>query len=264
MLDTDTKRRIDTARDILVGKVPDPKSQVEQITIALIYKFMDDMDAESEELGGKRKFFTGNYARYGWAKLMAPSLGGHEMLGLYGEGIAKMPENPGIPRFSATSSRTPTCPYRDPETLKAFLKIIDEFSYDHSERLGDAFEYLLSVLGSQGDAGQFRTPRHIIDFMVEIVAPQKNDTILDPACGTAGFLISAYKHILRTNTDAKGHSKLTPGRTRPARQKLQGLRHLARHGAPLSGQPLPARLYRSAHLRIRHAHLRGALERIAG
>ena len=58
MLDTDTKRRIDTARDILVGKVPDPKSQVEQITIALIYKFMDDMDAESEELGGKRKFFT--------------------------------------------------------------------------------------------------------------------------------------------------------------------------------------------------------------
>ena len=50
MLDTDTKRRIDTARDILVGKVPDPKSQVEQITIALIYKFMDDMDAEAEEL----------------------------------------------------------------------------------------------------------------------------------------------------------------------------------------------------------------------
>ena len=45
MLDTDTKRRIDTARDILVGKVPDPKSQVEQITFALIYKFMDDIDA---------------------------------------------------------------------------------------------------------------------------------------------------------------------------------------------------------------------------
>jgi type I restriction enzyme M protein len=210
MLDTDTKRRIDTARDILVGKVPDPKSQVEQITIALIYKFMDDMDAESEELGGKRKFFTGDYARYGWAKLMAPSLGGHEMLGLYGEGISKMPENPGIPPLFRDIFKNAYLPYRDPETLKAFLKIIDEFSYDHSERLGDAFEYLLSVLGSQGDAGQFRTPRHIIDFMVEVIAPQKNETILDPACGTAGFLISAYKHILRTNTDAKGHSKLTP------------------------------------------------------
>ena len=56
MLDADTKRRIDTARDILVGKVPDPKSQVEQITIALIYKFMDDIDATSEELGGERSF----------------------------------------------------------------------------------------------------------------------------------------------------------------------------------------------------------------
>jgi type I restriction enzyme M protein len=210
MLDTDTKRRIDTARDILVGKVPDPKSQVEQITIALIYKFMDDMDAESEEFGGKRKFFTGDFARYGWAKLMSPSLGGHEMLALYGEGISKMPENPGIPLLFRDIFKNAYLPYRDPETLKAFLKIINEFTYDHSERLGDAFEYLLSVLGSQGDAGQFRTPRHIIDFMVEIVDPKKTETVLDPACGTAGFLISSYKHILKTNTDANGHSQLTP------------------------------------------------------
>ena len=50
MLDAITKNRIDAARDILVGKVPDPKSQVEQITIALIYKFMDDIDADSESL----------------------------------------------------------------------------------------------------------------------------------------------------------------------------------------------------------------------
>ena len=210
MLDTDTKRRIDTARDILVGKVPDPKSQVEQITIALIYKFMDDMDAEAEELGGKRKFFTKEFTRYGWAKLMSPSLGGHEMLGLYGEGISKMPENPGIPALFRGIFKNAYLPYRDPETLKAFLKIINEFSYDHSERLGDAFEYLLSVLGSQGDAGQFRTPRHIIDFIVEVIAPKKNEKVLDPACGTAGFLISAYKHILKANVDKKGDSKLTP------------------------------------------------------
>ena len=200
MLDTATKRRIDTARDILVGKVPDPKSQVEQITIALIYKFMDDMDAESEELGGKRKFFTGDYARYGWAKLMRSGLGGHETLNLYAEGIARMPENAGIPPLFRDIFKNAYLPYRDPETLKSFLKIIDEFSYDHSERLGDAFEYLLSVLGSQGDAGQFRTPRHIIDFMVEVLDPKKNETVLDPACGTAGFLISSWKHILKANS----------------------------------------------------------------
>jgi len=210
MLDTATKRRIDTARDILVGKVPDPKSQVEQITIALIYKFMDDMDAESEELGGKRAFFAGEYGRYGWAKLMRSGLGGHETLNLYGEAIATMPQNPGIPPLFRTIFKNAYLPYRDPETLKSFLKIIDEFEYDHSERLGDAFEYLLSVLGSQGDAGQFRTPRHIIDFMVQILDPKKEEVILDPACGTAGFLISSYKHILRANSDANGNSTLTP------------------------------------------------------
>jgi len=210
MLDSDTKRRIDTARDILVGKVPDPKSQVEQITIALIYKFMDDMDAESEEFGGQRKFFAGDFARYGWAKLMHSGLGGFETLNLYADAISKMPQNPGIPLLFRDIFKNAYLPYRDPETLKSFLKIIDEFSYDHSERLGDAFEYLLSVLGSQGDAGQFRTPRHIIDFMVEVLDPKKNDVVLDPACGTAGFLISAYKHILKANTDAKGNSTLTP------------------------------------------------------
>ncbi len=210
MLDTDTKRRIDTARDILVGKVPDPKSQVEQITIALIYKFMDDMDAEAEELGGKRKFFTGSFARYGWAKLMSAGIGGHELIGLYGEGISTMPQNPGIPALFRDIFKNAYLPYRDPETLKSFLKIIDEFSYDHSERLGDAFEYLLSILGSQGDAGQFRSPRHIIDFIVEVLAPKKGEVILDPACGTAGFLISAFKYILRTNADAKNNSTLTP------------------------------------------------------
>jgi type I restriction enzyme M protein len=210
MLDSDTKRRIDTARDILVGKVPDPKSQVEQITIAMIYKFMDDMDAEAEELGGKRTFFAKDYARYGWAKLMRSGLGGHETLALYAEAITKMPENPGIPALFRDIFKNAYLPYRDPETLRAFLKIIDEFTYDHSEKLGDAFEYLLSVLGSQGDAGQFRSPRHIIDFMVAIIDPKKTESLLDPACGTVGFLISAFKHILRANTDKKGHSTLTP------------------------------------------------------
>ena len=222
MLDAETKRRIDTARDVLVGKIPDPKSQVEQITIALIYKFMDDMDAESELAGGNRKFFAGDYARYGWAKLMHSGLGGQEILNLYAEAITKMPENPGIPPLFRSIFKNAYLPYRDPETLRMFLKIIDEFAYDHSERLGDAFEYLLSVLGSQGEAGQFRTPRHIIDFIVSVVDPKKNETILDPACGTAGFLISSYKHILRANTNPEGQSTLTPDENKRIAQNLKG------------------------------------------
>lgn len=222
MLDTVTKRRIDAARDILVGKVPDPKSQVEQITIALIYKFMDDMDAESEEFGGKRKFFAEEFACYGWAKLMRSGLGGHETLNLYAEAIAKMPRNPGIPVLFRDIFKNAYLPYRDPETLRAFLKIIDEFTYDHSEKLGDAFEYLLSVLGSQGDAGQFRTPRHIIDFIIALIDPQKSETILDPACGTAGFLISAYKHIHKAHLDGKGHNTLTPDEKGRLAQNFKG------------------------------------------
>ncbi|MBU1862684.1 MAG: N-6 DNA methylase [Candidatus Omnitrophica bacterium] len=199
MLTNGTKRLIDTARDILVGKLPDPKSQVEQITIALIYKFMDDMDKQAEELGGKPKFFTGEYGKYAWSKIFDPRVSGHELVGLYGEAIQRMNQNPNIPQLFRNIFKNAYLPYRDPETLKSFLKTIGEFEYDHSEKLGDSFEYLLSVMGSQGDAGQFRTPRHIIDFMVEVVAPCKNETILDPACGTAGFLISSYKHILEKN-----------------------------------------------------------------
>ena len=225
MLDSETKSRIDNCRNILVGKVPDPKSQVEQITIALIYKFMDDMDAEAEELGGVRTFFAGNFARFGWPQLMAPSLGGFEVLALYSEAISKMNENPGVPELFRDIFKNAYLPYRDPETLKSFLKEINTFSYDHSERLGDAFEYLLSVLGSQGDAGQFRTPRHIIDFMVEVLAPQKHETILDPACGTAGFLISAWKHILKANTSAGAKvagDKLTPDERARLARNIKG------------------------------------------
>ena len=200
MLDNTTKRKIDTARDILVGKIPDPKAQVEQITTALVYKFMDDMDKESQELGGKAKFFTDGFAKYSWTKLLDRSLSGQQRLNLYVEAITNMSKNPHIPQLFRDIFKDAFLPYRDYETLSLFLKEIDKFAYDHSEDLGNAFEYLLSVLGSQGDAGQFRTPRHIIDFIVESVDPKKNETILDPACGTAGFLISAYKHIQKHNS----------------------------------------------------------------
>lgn len=205
MLDTATKKRIDDCRDILVGKLPDPKAQIEQITIGLIYKFMDDMDKEAIELGGKAKFFSGDFEKYNWDALFDAKVTAHQMLGLYSEAIVSMDKNPNIPQLFRDIFKNAYLPYRDPETLKMFLKTISEFEYTHSEKLGDAFEYLLSVMGSQGDAGQFRTPRHIIDFLVAVVDPGKTDTILDPACGTAGFLISAFKYIKEKN-----NNKLTP------------------------------------------------------
>lgn len=220
MLDNITKKNIDDCRDVLVGKVPDPKSQIEQITLALIYKFMDDMDKEAvEKFKGKAKFFTGPYSKYGWRKLFDPSLSGADMLALYSEALEKLNTNPNIPELFRSIFKNAYLPYRDPSTLKLFLKYINEFDYSHSEKLGDAFEYLLSVMGSQGDAGQFRTPRHIIDFVTACVNPQKNETVLDPACGTAGFLLSAYKHILRANSSPNG-GRPGGGLTPDQRKKL--------------------------------------------
>ncbi|MDA3792071.1 MAG: N-6 DNA methylase, partial [Elusimicrobia bacterium] len=201
MLNNETKKKIDSCRDILVGKIPDPKAQVEQITIALMYKFMDDMDNDAVEIGGKPSFFVKEYEQYSWSNLMSPKIGGQERINLYAEAILKMPQNPHIPQLFRDIFKGAFLPYRAPETLRLFLKEINGFVYDHSEKLGDAYEYLLSIMSSQGDAGQFRTPRNIIDFIAEIVDPKKNDTVLDPACGTAGFLISGYKHILKKNKD---------------------------------------------------------------
>jgi len=195
MLDADTKRKIDTARDILVGKVPDPKTQVEQITFALIYKFMDNMDQQSVGLGGKPSFFTNGYEQFAWSKLLDRKRSGPERLDLYVRALEQMAQNPYIPQLFRDIFKGAFLPYRDSETLNLFLKELDGFRYDHSEDLGDAYEYLLNILGTQGKAGQFRTPRHIIDFIVRCVDPDKNETVLDPACGTAGFLISAFKHI---------------------------------------------------------------------
>ncbi len=208
MLNFDVKRKINTLRDILVGKVPDPKAQVEQITIALIYKFMDDIDQQGADFGGSREFFKGEYEKYAFTQIMLAEHSAQDRLNLYAEGIEKMTNNPDLPKLFRDILRNAYIPYRDPETLNRFLKEITEFSYEDSEELGNAFEYLLSIMGSQGDAGQFRTPRHIIDMMVEITAPAKNETILDPACGTAGFLISAYNYIKKTNLDEQGKSTL--------------------------------------------------------
>ena len=216
MLDDVTKKRINTLRQILVGKLPDPKAQVEQITNGLIYKFMNDMDEQSVSLGGKSTYFSGKFQKYSWKNLMDTKTSGVEKIKLYSDAIEQMYTNENLPELFREIFKNSFLPFKDPSTLNMFLKEINEFHYSNSEKLGDAFEYLLSFMGSQGDAGQFRTPRHIIDFIVEIVNPQKNETILDPACGTAGFLISSYKHILNQNTK----KNLGDGLTASDRKKI--------------------------------------------
>jgi len=198
-------------QDTIVGKVPLPNEQVDQITYALLYKFMDDMDRVGIEMGGLATFFDGDYEQYSWKRIMSNSLSAQQRYNLYTEGLEKFYSNPNLPDTFRSIFKEARVPYRNPETLTNFLKIIDEnFDYNEdSEQLGDAYELLLNILGSSGDLGMFRTPRHIIDFIVSLVEPDKEDRILDPACGTAGFLISAYKYIINKNLDDNGKSNLT-------------------------------------------------------
>ncbi|WP_289029166.1 type I restriction-modification system subunit M [uncultured Algoriphagus sp.] len=100
-----------------------------------------------------------------------------------------------------------------PNLLEDAIKSIDDiFKYIQSDRnkgqefqdtQGDVYEYLLSELKESGKNGQFRTPRHLIRFLVEIIDPDRNDRICDPASGTGGFLLSAYQYILAKHTSEK-------------------------------------------------------------
>jgi type I restriction enzyme M protein len=225
-MNTETKRHIDGARQVLVGVVPNPTSQIDQITNALIYKFMDDMDQAAIKAGGDPSFFTGNLEKYAWTRLMDARMGNQERMNLYSEALLKFSESPQLPALFRGIFKSAFLPYRSPEVLGLFLKEIDFFDYSHPEELGNAYEYLLSIMSSQGDAGQFRTPRHIIDFIVDVVNPTKDDKVLDPACGTGGFLVSAYNQILEQHDGKDDFDKkekpLTPDQRKNLMNNFEG------------------------------------------
>ena len=191
------RQQINNARDALVGIIPDPKGQVEQITTALVYKYLDKLDSDSVAIGGRRTYFVGTTAEFSWKNLLAPSLTGDQRLLLYRRAVEGMAESGKLGEVFGEMMRGASSPFQNARVLQTFLHAIDELDCDNTENLGDAYEHLLSIMGTQGDAGQFRTPRHIIDFIVAAVAPQKNERVLDPACGSAGFLVAAYAHVMR-------------------------------------------------------------------
>ena len=222
MLSTDTKRILYAARQRLLWQVPDLKGQVEQITTAWLYKFMDERDRASEEDGGKPHFFTGELAKYSWRKILDMRLSAEERRKLYKEAIETLSRAPTLDEVCRTMFRGAFLSFQDARTLTLFLREIDRLSCAHSEELGNGYKYLLSIMGTQGNAGKLRTPRNIIDFIVAAVDPQKHERILDPACGTAGFLISAYNHILTHNQKHKRGDLLSPADSRKLAGNLHG------------------------------------------
>jgi len=90
------------------------------------------------------------------------------------------------------------------ESIEEIFSILEEDTNGFMDSLGDMYEYLLSEISSSGKNGQFRTPRHIIQMITKLVNPQIGEKVFDPSCGTAGFLVSAYTHILEPYTDKGG------------------------------------------------------------
>jgi type I restriction enzyme M protein len=82
-----------------------------------------------------------------------------------------------------------------PALLAKVVDLLDAVPMEDRDTKGDVYEYMLGKIASAGQNGQFRTPRHIIQLMVELTAPQPTDVICDPACGTAGFLVAAGEHL---------------------------------------------------------------------
>lgn len=93
-----------------------------------------------------------------------------------------------------------------PLVLEQVVSMISELEMSDQDTKGDVYEYMLSKIASSGDNGQFRTPRHIAKMMAELMQPQLEDTICDPACGTAGFLVAASEYI-KTHYDATVFTK---------------------------------------------------------
>lgn len=188
---------IKSLRDIVWGVVTDPLSQIEQITLLIFIKLLSERHNELERLKAKKLIFTGEYASYHFDSLSR--LSGYELVDTARKAIESLYKNPNIDEPIRRLYERSYLQVNDPRVLSLLINEINKIDIAHID-MGDFYEHLLSVLGTQKEAGQFRTPRHLIEFIVDIVNPQIGERMLDPACGTAGFLTAAYTHIRDANT----------------------------------------------------------------
>lgn len=223
---SDLKQKVDKIMDeLFAGGVNNPMTAIEQISYLMFLKSLTEFDEQQErivKLSNKEyeSIFNGKISKFSWRVISR--LSGDELYNTLTEVFEHLHELPKLTNTGKTLFRQAHLKIYNRPTLKSVVSLIDSMDYNNTEKYdtdvkGDMYEYLLNRIAVSGTNGQFRTPRHIIKAMIEIAKPKPSDLILDPACGTAGFLIEAYKHILRENTSEdelkNGHEsgdKLTP------------------------------------------------------
>jgi type I restriction enzyme M protein len=184
------------------GGVNNPMDSIEQLSYLLFLRLMSERDDEFAAVSKKYKsVFAGEWAKYKWGNFV--TLTGDGLFDAARSAIEKIHELPEMSKTGKLLFERATLKIYDRPTLRAVIQIINDMDLSEHEGVdlkGDMYEYLLNQIATSGTNGQFRTPRHIIDLIVALIDPQPNETIIDPACGTAGFLISAFTHIKRKHT----------------------------------------------------------------
>ncbi|MDQ8153419.1 MAG: class I SAM-dependent DNA methyltransferase, partial [Gemmatimonadota bacterium] len=204
------RRKLDHITDILwAGGVTNPVTYIEQISYLIFLKLLDEEESDRElrvRLGGTggnvARLYPAQSERYRWNQWRFKS--GNELRDFirdevfpYMASLAK--DEPEVAEYF----RDAVLEIVDPNVLKQVIDELDGFEFRKlgPDVKGDIFEYLLVHLGSSALNGQFRTPRQIRAFMVEMVDPDIGDSLYDPAMGTAGFLIDAVDYLLAKYSD---------------------------------------------------------------
>jgi type I restriction enzyme M protein len=193
------------------ANVSNPITYVTQISYLLFLKMLEEMDVEQKEAGNGnykslfRKYKIGNreidFEPLRWSKLTSDP-DNERMLRTLRDTLPQFAEHPLLSQGAKTIFENASVVIPNGAALRRAVDIINPISFmaEDADVKGDLFEILSSDLGSQKKAAQFRTPRHLIRVITEMVDPKIGETICDPACGTGGFLIAAYEHILLNNT----------------------------------------------------------------
>lgn len=184
------------------GGVNNPMDAIEQLSYLLFLRLLSEQDEQLAQLGGSyQRIFQGEWARFAWGNFV--TLTGDALFDAARDAIERLHDLPGLSDTGKLLFRNATLKIYERPTLRDVvqgIQALDLSAHGATDMKGDMYEYLLSKLAASGTNGQFRTPRHIIDMIVALVDPQPNQRICDPACGTAGFLISAFTHILGAHT----------------------------------------------------------------
>lgn len=207
-----TKQELLSLVDKLANKfagagVTNPVSYIEQISFLFFLKMLeewDDASAQAARIAGNKfnSIFVGKNEKYRWS-VWSQIPNNEEMLKFVRDDVLefmkKLQDHADIKRFfDDVRFMIP-----DAVTMREVVDIISpiNFSQIDADVKGDAYEHLVAKLTTSGRNGQFRTPRHIIRTIVQMVDPKLGQTILDPACGTGGFLLAAYEYIKAQNSE---------------------------------------------------------------